>query len=147
MKLGQPLGFTDEVSKGGLRNQNAFIVSLELPTYHNFTNYSYYDILKQLALRLMVKDSVKRERAARRDKELEHKIKLNCGVEDVITEEDEVEQHLKSLSFEEECIESMSKLLSEFKALYISDQVSEILILREIIRMTIKISEERDDSK
>ena len=41
----------------------------------------------------------------------------------------------------------MSKLLSEFKALYISDQVSEILILREIIRMTIKISEERDDSK
>jgi hypothetical protein len=37
-------------------------MSLDLPTYKNFTYYSYYDVFSALALRLTVYDSVKKEK-------------------------------------------------------------------------------------
>jgi len=41
--------------------QYIFVTSLDLPTYMNFTYYSYYDVLCALGLRLTVYDSVKKE--------------------------------------------------------------------------------------
>ena len=56
-------------------------MKLSLPTYHNFTKYSYYDVLEQLTLQLIVMDRVKRDREERSNEELKDKMKLDCGVE------------------------------------------------------------------
>ena len=40
--------------------QDQFIASLDLPTYHNFTQYQFLDLLDALSFRLMVLDHIKR---------------------------------------------------------------------------------------
>lgn len=37
--------------------QDKFIISLDLPTYNNFTDYQFLDVLDALSLRLMVHEN------------------------------------------------------------------------------------------
>ena len=57
--LGAPLGF-DESFEQSKFQQDKFIASLELPTYHNFASYQFMDILDALSFRLMVLDHIKK---------------------------------------------------------------------------------------
>ena len=42
--------------------QDQFIASLDLPTYHNFSSYQFMDIIDALSFRLMVLDHIKKTR-------------------------------------------------------------------------------------
>lgn len=44
--------------------QDQFIASLELPTYHNFSSYSYLDLLDTLSFRIMVIDHIIKNRTS-----------------------------------------------------------------------------------
>lgn len=54
-KLGPPIGF-DKSYEGDKASQDKFIISLDLPTYNNFSDYQFLDVLDALSLRLMVHD-------------------------------------------------------------------------------------------
>lgn len=60
-KLGNPLGYPLDII-GDFKKESNFIVTLQLPIYNNFTNYHYYDVLSQLALKSTVYEHVQCER-------------------------------------------------------------------------------------
>jgi hypothetical protein len=56
-KLGPPLGFDNSFLESRFL-QDKFIASLELPTYHGFSSYSYFDVLDALSFRLMLLEHI-----------------------------------------------------------------------------------------
>lgn len=59
-------------------------------------------------------------------------MKLECGLEVVISPKTKEEKHLKTISFEEECDEVSRKLRWDFTQMYLDERGQDILILREI---------------
>jgi hypothetical protein len=58
--LGEPLGFYKDCAKSRFI-QDKFIASLDLPTYHDFQDYQFLDILDALSFRLMVLDHINKQ--------------------------------------------------------------------------------------
>ena len=56
-KLGPPFGFDHSFLESRFL-QDKFIASLELPTYHGFSSYSYFDVLDALSFRLMILEHI-----------------------------------------------------------------------------------------
>jgi hypothetical protein len=63
--LGSPLGW-DETFKDNDREQEKFIISLELNTYNDFQSYEYQDMLHALCLEIKIREE-KEESAKRKE--------------------------------------------------------------------------------
>lgn len=55
LKLGEPLGWSEEEYKDNLNKQEDFLEEMNIPTYNNFQDYLYWDVLLALIKVYMVK--------------------------------------------------------------------------------------------
>eukprot|EP00347_Sterkiella_histriomuscorum_P013361 403365010 len=111
-KLGLPLGF-DQSYQGSKSMQEKFIISLDLPTYNNFQDYQFLDVLDALSLRLMVHENfIKKEKEEKHEQLPEESKESNPDIPNNILrqstkqrEENFKEQGIKVGGFKEKLAE------------------------------------------
>ena len=70
MKLPEPLGW-DNSFQGNKEKQDDFIVELNLPTYHNFKNFYFMDVMEGVSMHLLITQNIVDERARAEEEGLE----------------------------------------------------------------------------